>query len=207
VYERLRARILVAQQSTACVSMIILAFVWQYNVHMFSSAISLPLYIMFFALAAVSSTSTVAYLPHMTKYVPKLMSPFFVGIGAGALVPSLLALAQGRRAHTCVFMHTGTGTTTCVVDNKTNTSQSRNTEPSFSVEVYFVLMSVWQLLSLIAFVYLAWCAKNVRIPRARRQKVKRCGHYASNKNQMYRHCPQWTWATRSTPSLCHFNST
>ena len=77
--------------------MILVAFVWNATATIAGKSVSVALYVVFFVMAGRSMITTVAYLPYMATFAnSRLMPPFFIGIGCGALLPAILALIQGR---------------------------------------------------------------------------------------------------------------
>lgn len=133
--------------------MFILAFTW----HIVSNQHSIALLIIFFGISAVSTTTNVVYLPHLASFRPQLITPFFTGMGLGALFPSVVSLAQGMHAcerkchHFTVLIVLGVGRTECVnVTDNTGTVNATdndgtvkiivkeiNLDPNFSIDVFY----------------------------------------------------------------------
>jgi hypothetical protein len=75
-----------------------LAFTWN-----MAGSRSWALMSLFLFLSAISTLTSVVYVPHLASYRPQLIAPFFVGMGLGALFPSVVALVQGGRVVTLAF--------------------------------------------------------------------------------------------------------
>ncbi len=73
----------------------LLCFFWQWTAFIFGNERSVALLILMFGMAMVNATSNVLFMPYMACLNVSYLSAYFVGMGLSALVPSLVALAQG----------------------------------------------------------------------------------------------------------------
>ncbi|XP_077127695.1 solute carrier family 52, riboflavin transporter, member 3-B-like [Ranitomeya variabilis] len=87
------------------VSCILLAFLWQETSWLGSSLRSTALLCLIFFLSLVDCTSSVTFLPYMTRLRPDYLISYFIGEGLSGLVPALLALVQGVGVTSCQSMN------------------------------------------------------------------------------------------------------
>uniref|UniRef100_A0A5S6QSQ0 Riboflavin transporter n=1 Tax=Trichuris muris TaxID=70415 RepID=A0A5S6QSQ0_TRIMR len=139
------------QRRTCLVSVIIgidgltsllLSFFWHKSCQAFGQSRSIPLFVLFFLHAMINCTSNVLYMPYMYRFHPKFTNAYFVGLGLSGLIPSILSLGQGS------------GDLYCAFNNVTNTSERLPVVARFSVQLFFVLISFWLCLGLLAFLLL-----------------------------------------------------
>jgi len=90
--------------------------------------------------AMVNGTSNVLFMPYMACFHPAYLPAYFLGMGLSALVPSLVALAQGASRIDCVF---------------NNGTWSANSLPArFGISEYLLIMLAWLFVATVAFVLL-----------------------------------------------------
>jgi hypothetical protein len=91
----------------------------------------------------------------MATFAPTLMTPYFAGMGLGALYTSVVSLVQGEHGGIVVKNETsGTASMQCVnVTQSDNTTvmQPQYSSPLFTVEVYYIIMFIWLLFTCIAY--------------------------------------------------------
>ncbi|XP_037130599.1 solute carrier family 52, riboflavin transporter, member 3-B [Syngnathus acus] len=134
----------------------LLAFFWKHTVTIGSTLHSVPLLILCFLLSVVDCTSSVTFLPFMMRLCPQYLTSYFAGEGLSGLVPALVALVQGVGVVHC---HNATLTLPL---NKTLGNSTVDTwglqavyQPAkFSVQIFFLLLSVMMVVCLIAFILL-----------------------------------------------------
>lgn len=137
---------------------ILLAVFWRNTTVFLGASRSTAFLILTFFLALVDCTSSVTFLPFMMKLPAKYITTYFVGEGLSGFVPGLAALAQGVGMSKCVN----------ISQTSSNLSQpgdegfvvvTQYFPPNFSTEVFFSLLVVMMVLSLVAFTLLN------RVPR------------------------------------------
>ena len=97
-----------------------------------------------FFLAIVDCTSSVLYIPYMSSISSTFLVSHLVGQSLSGLIPSFLALAQGVG-----------GNPDCV---NSTTNEVSPIEPRYSVNVFFLLLTVLAVISWIAF----FCLQNLK---------------------------------------------
>jgi len=78
------------------------AFLWNVTSWVLGSRHSIAFLVLTFFLALVDCTSSVTFLPFMSRLPTYYLTTFFVGEGLSGLLPALVALAQGSGLTTCV---------------------------------------------------------------------------------------------------------
>ncbi|XP_034016744.1 riboflavin transporter 2 [Thalassophryne amazonica] len=137
------------------VASFLLAFFWKETVVVAGVPRSVALLVLTFFLAIVDCTSSVTFLPFMMRLRPQYLTTYYIGEGVSGLLPALVALIQGVGVVHCI-----NGTQS--LNNTLNTSNSTMSfdvhaqyQPAnFSVEVFFIFLSVMMLVCLVAFLLL-----------------------------------------------------
>ncbi|KAH9507716.1 hypothetical protein Btru_053522 [Bulinus truncatus] len=88
--------------SLGILSCLLLAFLWNVTSTVAGQLHSTALFVLQFCLALVDCTSSVAFLPFMSRLKPQYMPAYFIGEGFSGLIPSLVALAQGAGSMRCI---------------------------------------------------------------------------------------------------------
>ncbi|XP_072266686.1 solute carrier family 52, riboflavin transporter, member 3-B-like [Pyxicephalus adspersus] len=88
------------------VSCLLLAFLWQETSWVAGTRRSTALLSLIFFLSLVDCTSSVTFLPYMTRLRPDYLISYFIGEGLSGLMPALLALAQGVGVLSCEPVNT-----------------------------------------------------------------------------------------------------
>ncbi|XP_061679885.1 riboflavin transporter 2 isoform X2 [Syngnathoides biaculeatus] len=127
----------------------LLAFFWKEAVVVAGAPRSVALLILTFFLAAVDCTSSVTFLPFMTRLAPQYLTTYYVGEGVSGLLPALVALVQGVGVVRCV-----NGTLDRNATEGFPAFEARYQPANFSVEVFFFFLSAMMLVSLLAFLLL-----------------------------------------------------
>ncbi|XP_057559655.1 solute carrier family 52, riboflavin transporter, member 3 isoform X1 [Hippopotamus amphibius kiboko] len=158
------------------IACILFAFLWNVTSWMQGSHHSIAFLVLTFFLALVDCTSSVTFLPFMSRLPTHYLTTFFVGEGLSGLLPALVALAQGSGLTTCVNI-TGTsnttprpettknmdspqGTSSTLVSELTGTApsvihlESRYLPANFSPLVFFLLLSFMMACCLVSFFFL-----------------------------------------------------
>ena len=87
------------------------AFLWNVTSWVLGGHHSIAFLVLTFFLALVDCTSSVTFLPFMSRLPTHYLTTFFVGEGLSGLLPALVALAQGSGLTTCVNVTETSGTT------------------------------------------------------------------------------------------------
>ncbi|MBW02433.1 Solute carrier family 52, riboflavin transporter, member 3, partial [Eschrichtius robustus] len=95
------------------------AFLWNVTSWVLGSHHSIAFLVLTFFLALVDCTSSVTFLPFMSRLPTRHLTTFFVGEGLSGLLPALVALAQGSGLTTCVNI-TETSDTTPIPETTRN---------------------------------------------------------------------------------------
>lgn len=74
---------------------ILMAVLWKESVRIGGQAVSLPLYILFFAVGACSSTSNVTHFTFVSTYAASNTTALATGFGLGSMIAGLLGILQG----------------------------------------------------------------------------------------------------------------
>ncbi|XP_025928921.1 solute carrier family 52, riboflavin transporter, member 2-like, partial [Apteryx rowi] len=127
-------RLIYGIQAVAVAAAFFLALFWDHMVVVAGQDRSVAYLVLAFVLATVCCTSNVTFLPFMYRFPQAFVRTFFVGQGLSALLPCVLALAQGVGQVEC-----------------RNGTQPRYLEERFPATVYF-----WLLLASLAAAALAF---------------------------------------------------
>ncbi|XP_076968191.1 solute carrier family 52, riboflavin transporter, member 3 [Tamandua tetradactyla] len=158
------------------VSCALFAFLWNVTSWVLGGLHSIAFLVLTFFLALVDCTSSVTFLPFMSRLPAHYLTTFFVGEGLSGLLPSLVALAQGSGLTTCVNITKPAGTTSGPMTNRENRIpqgvndtlatglpgtaastvhlESRYLPANFSPLVFFLLLSSMMSCCLAAFFFL-----------------------------------------------------
>lgn len=148
---RLReGRVIFVILAVGAVSCILLAFLWQETSWVGSSRRSTALLCLIFFLSLVDCTSSVTFLPYMTRLRPDYLISYFIGEGLSGLVPALLALAQGVGVMNCEPMNTTEPNGSYAMGNLTAVYQPAR----FPAWGFFLFLAGMMGLCLIAFTIL-----------------------------------------------------
>ncbi|XP_025788481.1 solute carrier family 52, riboflavin transporter, member 3 [Puma concolor] len=164
------------------------AFLWNVTPWVLDGPHSIAFMVLTFFLALVDCTSSVTFLPFMSRLPAHYLTTFFVGEGLSGLLPALVALAQGSGLTTCVNVTKPLETTPSAETtrktvfpqgaNSTSASdlagtahsavhlESRHLPANFSPLVFFLLLSFMMACCLAAFFVLQ------RQPRPRESSVE-----------------------------------
>lgn len=102
------------------------AFLWNVTSWVLGSQHSITFMVLTFFLALVDCTSSVTFLPFMSRLPTHYLTTFFIGEGLSGLLPALVALAQGSGLTTCVNVTTSDTTTSPETTRKTDIPQVPN---------------------------------------------------------------------------------
>lgn len=136
--------------SIGVVACVLLAFFWDETTVVAGRQHSTAFFVITFFLALVDCTSSVTFLPFMTRLPAKFITTYFIGEGLSGFIPAVIALAQGVGMSRC-------DNSSEVAGNQTRgnwTLQTVYLPPNFSTEVFFSLLAVMMCISLAAFVTL-----------------------------------------------------
>ncbi|XP_040288926.1 solute carrier family 52, riboflavin transporter, member 3-B-like [Bufo bufo] len=132
------------------VSCILLAFLWQETSWVGSSRRSTALLCLLFFLSLVDCTSSVTFLPYMTRLRPNYLISYFIGEGLSGLMPALLALAQGVGVMSCQPINITEPNGSYAIGNLTAVYQPAR----FPTWGFFLFLAGMMGLCLIAFIIL-----------------------------------------------------
>ncbi|EDO36685.1 predicted protein [Nematostella vectensis] len=129
----------------------LLAHFWKETIYIAGADRSAALLILAFFLSMVDCTSSVAFIPYMSRFPMVYLSPYFLGEGLSGLLPSLVALAQG--------VGEGASNERCVAQpvynsSSNSTSGSWGPGPRFTPKVFFWFLSVMMACCGLAFLAL-----------------------------------------------------
>ncbi|XP_040837088.1 solute carrier family 52, riboflavin transporter, member 3 isoform X2 [Ochotona curzoniae] len=145
---------------------LLIAFLWNMTSWLQGGQHSVAFVVLTFFLALVDCTSSVTFLPFMSRLPSYYLTTFFVGEGLSGLLPALVALAQGSGLTVCVNVTDKPGTAedgsiTQVPSGANSTFappgdsgshlQSRYLAARFPPLVFFLLLSFMMLCCLVAF--------------------------------------------------------
>ncbi|XP_004370547.1 solute carrier family 52, riboflavin transporter, member 3 [Trichechus manatus latirostris] len=155
------------------ITCVLFAFLWNMTSWVLDGHHSIAFMVLTFFLALVDCTSSVTFLPFMSRLPARYLNTFFVGEGLSGLLPALVALAQGSGLTTCVNITNTPDTTPSPVTNRTigitqgasstlvsaftgTTAstvhlESRYLPANFSPLVFFLLLSFMMACCLVAF--------------------------------------------------------
>uniref|UniRef100_A0A4W3H566 Riboflavin transporter n=1 Tax=Callorhinchus milii TaxID=7868 RepID=A0A4W3H566_CALMI len=141
-------RVVYAIVCLGVVSCLLVALFWKETGMVGGERHSTALLALAFFLSLVDCTSSVTFLPFMSRLQARYLTSYYTGEGLSGLVPALVALAQG------------VGVVTCHQDNVTvigntnaiNTDLVAHYQPAnFSPRVFFFLLAGMMLMCLMAF--------------------------------------------------------
>ncbi|XP_020039069.1 solute carrier family 52, riboflavin transporter, member 3 isoform X2 [Castor canadensis] len=157
---------ILAVGTIACV---LFAFLWNVTSWVMGSQHSIAFIILTFFLALVDCTSSVTFLPFMSRLPTYYLTTFFVGEGFSGLLPALVALIQGSGITTCVNVTDIPDITSSPATTRETLStqgadsaslsslpgmshlESRYLPARFSPMVFFLLLSFMMACCLVAF--------------------------------------------------------
>ncbi|XP_062058296.1 solute carrier family 52, riboflavin transporter, member 3 [Lepus europaeus] len=169
--------VILAVLGLGTVTCVLMAFLWNVTSWVQGGRHSVAFMVLTFCLALVDCTSSVTFLPFMSRLPASYLTTFFVGEGLSGLLPALVALAQGSGLTVCVNVTDtpGPGTSSPVTaeDNSItqgahSTSalssalpaasrghlQSRYLPARFSPLLFFLLLALMMAGCLVAFLLL-----------------------------------------------------
>ncbi|KAG8541906.1 hypothetical protein GDO81_028008 [Engystomops pustulosus] len=147
-------------------SCVLLAFLWQETSWVGTTRRSTALLCLIFFLSLVDCTSSVTFLPYMTRLGPNYLISYFIGEGLSGLMPALLALAQGVGVVSCELTNRTEPNGSYVPGNLSAVYQPAR----FPAWCFFLFLSVMMGLSLIAFIILHKTPKEQRNQEAGKGK-------------------------------------
>lgn len=159
-------------QALAVAASALLALFWSTTVDVAGERRSVPFLLCSFVLALVCCTSNVTFLPFTYSYPPQFVRTFFVGQGLSALLPCVVALAQGI------------GTVECVPASAVNATASPARVPvysrpeSFPAQNFFWFLCVMLCVSALSFLALTWRQKASSTSRQPRDESPGAGEAA-----------------------------
>ncbi|KAG7278798.1 hypothetical protein CRUP_019104 [Coryphaenoides rupestris] len=134
---------------------LLLAFFWSETTVVAGVPRSVALLVLTFFLSTVDCTSSVTFLPFMTRLKREYLTTYYIGEGLSGLLPALVALVQGVGVVDCIIVNgTGTGIGTAADNNRTYELEARYQPANFSVEVFFYFLFGMMLVCLAAFLLL-----------------------------------------------------
>ncbi|KAG9472909.1 hypothetical protein GDO78_016083 [Eleutherodactylus coqui] len=147
-------------------SCVLLAFLWQETSWVGSSRRSTALLSLIFFLSLVDCTSSVTFLPYMTRLRPDYLISYFIGEGLSGLMPALLALIQGVGVVNCEPMNRTESNESYATGNLTAVYQPAR----FPAWGFFLFLAGMMGLCLIAFTTLHKMSKELGLQDAGKGK-------------------------------------
>lgn len=136
----------------------LLAFFWKHSVPVGGAEHSVALLVLSFLLSVVDCTSSVTFLPFMTRLRPQYLTTYFVGEGLSGLVPAVVALIQGVGVVHCRNATAAAPNGTRMLENATKAAsgelEAHYQPANFSAQTFFLFLSVMMGVCLAAFVLL-----------------------------------------------------
>ncbi|CAH2286296.1 riboflavin transporter 2-like [Pelobates cultripes] len=129
---------------------LLLAFLWQKTSLVGGTHRSTALLVLIFCLSLVDCTSSVTFLPFMTRLRPDYLTSYFIGEGLSGLMPALLALVQGVGMVICMPVNNTEINGTQLNRNLTALYQSAR----FPVWGFFLFLTGMMATCMIAFTIL-----------------------------------------------------
>ncbi|KFO34472.1 solute carrier family 52, riboflavin transporter, member 3 isoform X2 [Fukomys damarensis] len=146
------------------IACILFAFLWNMTSRVLNGHHSVAFIILTFFLALVDCTSSVTFLPFMSRLPSYYLTTYFVGEGFSGLLPALVALAQGSGITTCVNVTDSVDATSSPVTTSETQGpgrptvwtpashlESRYLPARFSPLVFFLLLAGMMGFCLLAF--------------------------------------------------------
>lgn len=134
---------------------LLLAFLWKHTLFIGNAVHSVALLSLSFLLSVVDCTSSVTFLPFMMRLQPQYLTTYFVGEGLSGLIPALVALIQGVGVVQC--KNATANANFSMVNNTGGISGELEADyqpANFSVQVFFLFLSIMMVVCLGAFVML-----------------------------------------------------
>ncbi|KAG8430452.1 hypothetical protein GDO86_020579 [Hymenochirus boettgeri] len=128
-------------------SCLLLTFLWQETSWVGASRRSTALLALIFFLALVDCTSSVTFLPYMSRLRPDYLTTYFIGEGLSGLMPALIAIGQGVGLVKCLPQNGTMG-------NETMTVTAQYQAAHFPVWGFFLFLTGMMGTSLVAFIVL-----------------------------------------------------
>lgn len=142
--------------SIETLSIFILSFFWSETAFFGGSQRSIALLGLLASCSLCSCLSSLVYLPYMARYPSYYLSAYYIGQGLSGLLPGMLGLMQGLGGDpTCVNKTEVINSTCYEMGNCSYPYEARTVpiypDPRFSVEVFFILVSIILVISGVAF--------------------------------------------------------
>ena len=127
------------------ISCFLLIFFWSYTTMIGNEKRSTALLILAFFLSLLDCTSSISFADYVHRFGKEFTSTLFLGESLTAIIPSLLAIAQGNGEIHCIQAINGTNSTEAVYETA-----------RFSVSIFFLCLFLLLTISFISFVILQW---------------------------------------------------
>lgn len=149
--------LIIFMMTLGSISMFLMAMFYDVLGIMFGQLHSIILFILTFAIALVCCTSSVLFIPSLSRYSDIYLVTYMVGEGISGFIPSIIAIVQGIGTTTC---HTA------VYNGQTITKKSV-TKAYFSSKIFFVLTGIIMCGSTVSYLCLEY------IPVCKKEKIKK----------------------------------
>ncbi|KAK3912212.1 Riboflavin transporter 2 [Frankliniella fusca] len=149
-----------------CLSLLLMSFFYGETVEIGEHAHSVPFLALVFTCALVACTSSVLFIPYMSRFRETYLVSYMIGEGLSAFVPSVTSLLQGVG-----------GNPVCREVNSTDSVKKYEQyipPPLFSVSTFLILIFCLQLLSFVAFILLK------TLPICKKQRNNQFSSYKNN---------------------------
>jgi riboflavin transporter 2 len=127
------------------ISCFLLIFFWSNTTVIANEKRSTALFILAFFLSLLDCTSSISFADYIHRFRKEFTSALFLGESLTAIIPSLLAIAQGNGQIRCIQSTNGSNITEAVYETA-----------RFSVSIYFLCLFILLTISFISFVLLQW---------------------------------------------------
>lgn len=149
--------------AVGAVACMLLAFLWRETTYIAGNEHSTALLVLTGFLSLVDCTSSVSFLPYMSRFKPQYMNGYYIGEGLSGLIPGIVGLIQGVGSEPECVNISSTVYNETTGENRTEYSIVPVYDPPlFEVRDFMIFLCSMILCSCVAFSllhYLPWCQK------------------------------------------------
>lgn len=160
----LEVPIIHASLAVVITSCILLSIFWESKTYIFNELHSTALLILTFFVSCVDCTSSLLYLPFIANFKEQYVISYMIGAGLSGPISGMLALSQGVGGYTECINKTVENITE-YGNETTFVLEPYYPPPRFSVNIFFMALSLQMIISWIAFFLLN------KLPQAQKERV------------------------------------
>ncbi|XP_050532235.1 solute carrier family 52, riboflavin transporter, member 3-A-like isoform X4 [Daktulosphaira vitifoliae] len=138
------------------VSMFLMAGFYKTTLTIFGEPHSVLLFLLTFGIAIVGCTSSVLFIPSLSRFPGIYLITYMIGEGLSGLLPSFIAIVQGISLTSC----------TTIVENGHNVTTRSTTNANFSSKLFFVMIGFIMCASMVSYICLEY------LPICKKEKLK-----------------------------------